>query len=175
MLPLLGQSAVARFDVNPAAYTGATVVIAQTTMIATSLLGAWIAVRRGYGVLFFIALLVLPVRGLVAGFYSSAWSIVPVQVLDGMGNGLMGVATPGIVARVLRGTGHVNLGLGVVLTLKEIGAACSSTYGGLFAHHISYSAAFLALAVAPCLGLAVFIVALRRHSGLAEASLKPET
>ena len=39
MLPLLGQSAVARFRVDPAVYTAGTVFIAQTTMIATSLWG----------------------------------------------------------------------------------------------------------------------------------------
>ncbi len=170
MLPLLGQSAVARFAVNPAAYTGVTVIIAQVTMIATALLGAWIAQRRGYGMLFLIALLVLPIRGLAAGFYDSPWSVVPVQILDGISSGLMGVATPGIVARILRGSGHVNLGLGFVLTIQGIGAAFSSTYGGLFASYISYSAAFLALAIAPCVGLAVFIFASRRYPSLTDAS-----
>ncbi len=170
MLPLLGQSAVARFDVNPAAYTGVTVIIAQVTMIATALLGSWIALRRGYGMLFLIALLALPVRGLVAGFYDSPWSVVPVQILDGISSGLMGVATPGIVARILRGSGHVNLGLGFVLTIQGLGAAFSTTYGGLFAHYISYSAAFLALAVAPCMGLTVFALASRRYRSLADAA-----
>ena len=170
MLPLLGQSAVARFDVNPAAYTGVTVIIAQVTMIATALLGSWIALRRGYGMLFLIALLALPVRGLVAGFYDSPWSVVPVQILDGISSGLMGVATPAIVARILRGSGHVNLGLGFVLTIQGLGAAFSTSYGGLFAHYISYSAAFLALAVAPCVGLTVFALASRRYRSLADAA-----
>ena len=159
MLPLLGQSAVARFGVNPAAYTAATVVIAQATMLVMALFGAWLAQRKGYGILFCIALVVLPIRGLVAGFYHSEWSVVPVQILDGISNGLLGVATPGIVARLLRGSGHINLGLGVVLTLQEIGASCSTAYGGLVAHHLGYSAAFLALAAAPCVSLAIFLVA----------------
>ena len=40
MLPLLGQSAVARFAINGAAYTAATVVIAQGTMILLALAAA---------------------------------------------------------------------------------------------------------------------------------------
>lgn len=49
MLPLLGQSAVARFAINGAAYTAATVVIAQGTMILVALWAARLARRRGYG------------------------------------------------------------------------------------------------------------------------------
>jgi len=143
MLPLLGQSAVARFQVGPEVYTAATVFIAQTTMIATSLWSARIALTRGYGILFWVALIALPIRGMVACFYDSPWSLVPVQILDGVGAGLMGVATPGIVARLLQGTGHINMGLGFALTIQGIGAAFSSSYGGLFARHISYNAAFL--------------------------------
>ena len=46
MLPLLGQSAVARFDVNPATYTAATVVLAQATMILMALWAARLAQKK---------------------------------------------------------------------------------------------------------------------------------
>lgn len=170
MLPLLGQSAVARFKVDPAVYTAATVFIAQTTMIAASLWSARAALSRGYGVLFLIALAALPVRGVTACFFDSPWSLVPVQILDGVGAGLMGVATPGLVARLLKGTGHINMGLGFVLTIQGIGAAFSSSYGGLFARYIDYGAAFFALAFAPCLGFLLFVVASRRLPHLSQAN-----
>ena len=159
LLPLLGQSAVASFKVDPAVYTAATVVIAQLTMIPMALLAAKLAEKRGYGPVFLFALLALPARGLVAGFWHDPWSIVPVQILDGVGAGLIGVATPGIVAKILRGTGHVNMGLGIVMTLQGIGAALSSTVGGLFAYHAGYGAAFLALTVSACCALALFLAA----------------
>ena len=161
LLPLLGQSAVARFSVNGAAYTAGTVVLAQVTMIVVALWGAKVAQKKGYGHLFLLALLALPVRGCIAGLWESPWNIIPVQMLDGVGAGLLGVATPGLVARLLRGSGHINMGLGLVLTIQGVGASLSNTYGGLFAHHVSYSAAFLALAAAPCAGLAIFIAATR--------------
>lgn len=90
LLPLLGQSAVARFEVNAAAYTAGTVVLAQTTMILTALWGAHIAQKKGYGPLFYMALLALPLRGCIAGLWNSPWSIIPVQLLDGVGAGLLG-------------------------------------------------------------------------------------
>lgn len=167
LLPLLGQSAVARFDVNGAVYTAGTVVLAQATMIVVALWGARMAQRKGYGWLFLIALLALPVRGLIAGLWESPWNIIPVQILDGMGAGLLGVATPGMVARLLQGSGHINMGIGLVLAVQGVGASLSNTYGGLFAHHISYSAAFLALAAAPCLGLILFVGAVRMFPALA--------
>lgn len=170
MLPLLGQSAVTRFGSNPALYTAATVIVAQATMIGAALLASRLAVRRGYGVLFLLALCVLPVRGLIAGLYGSEWVILPVQILDGIGNGTLGVAMPGLVARLLRGSGHINLGLGFVMVVHGIGAAMSHTYAGFIAHHFSYEMAFLALALLPCIGLALYIFALRRFPDLHRAS-----
>ena len=137
------------------------VVLAQGTMIVAALWGARTAKRRGYGVLFFVALTVLPLRGCVAGLWTNPWNIIPVQIMDGFGAGLLGVATPGLVARLLAGSGRVNMGLGMVLTLQGIGASLSNTYGGLFAHHMSYSAAFLALAAAPCAGLVLLVAMIR--------------
>lgn len=169
MLPLLGQSAVAHFDVNPAVYTACTVVVAQCTMILTALWAAWLAPRRGYGPALLCALVALPVRGLIAGFWHSPWNIVPVQILDGVGAGIMGVVTPGMVALLLRGSGHINLGLGMVMTLQGIGAAFSATWGGVVADQYGYGMAFLALAVAPCIGLGLVLVGIRRLPRLREA------
>ena len=161
MLPLLGQSAVAHFDVNPAVYTACTVLVAQGTMILTALWAAWIAPRRGYGPALLCALVALPIRGLIAGFWHSPWNIIPVQILDGVGAGIMGVVTPGMVALLLRGSGHINLGLGMVMTLQGIGAAFSATWGGVVASEYGYGMAFLALAGAPCVALLLMLVGIR--------------
>ena len=161
LLPLLGQSAVATFNVNPAAYTAGTIVIAQLVMIPAALWSAGSARRRGYVFLFFIALAALIVRGVIAGMWQSPFNIVPVQILDGIGAGVMGVATPGIVAVILRGGGHMNMGLGFVMTAQGIGAACSTTYAGLFARHLGYRSAFLALSAAACAALFLLIASAR--------------
>ena len=159
LLPLLGQSAVVAFGVNPAVYTAATVVIAQVTMVPMALWAAKMAEEKGYGIVIFLALLALPVRGVIACFWYSPWSIIPVQILDGIGAGLIGVATPGIVAKILRGSGHVNMGLGFVMTLQGIGAASSTSLAGVFAHYAGYQTAFMALTVCACCAVVLFLSA----------------
>lgn len=164
LLPLLGQSAVARFNVNPALYTALTIVLAQCTMIITALWAAKKADKNGYALLFYYALLALPVRGIIAGFWVNPWNIIPVQILDGVGAGLLGVAMPGLTAQILQKSGHINLGLGCVLTIQGIGAALSNAYGGFFAHSAGYNYAFLALAAAPCIGLILFSYARKKQT-----------
>jgi MFS family permease len=145
MLPLLGQALVARGAGDPSAFTGATVVVAQLTMIAMALIAAKLAEQRGYWIVFLIALLALPIRGAVAALVTGPIGLVPVQVLDGVGAGMLGVAVPGLVARILAGSGHVNAGLGAVMTMQGIGASLSTTLGGVVAEHLGYAAAFLVL------------------------------
>ena len=95
MLPLLGQAMVARGAGDPSAFTGATVVIAQLTMIATALIAARLAEKHGYWIVLLLALIALPIRGMIAASVTSPWVLAPVQVLDGVGAGVLGVAVPG--------------------------------------------------------------------------------
>ena len=118
MLPLLGQAGVAHDGSNPSAFTGATIVVAQATMVPMALLAARLAETRGYWTVFLLALIALPIRGIIACLITGPWGLAPVQILDGVGAGILGVAVPGLVARILAGTGHVNAGLGAVMTLS---------------------------------------------------------
>jgi MFS family permease len=83
----------------------------------------------------------------------------PVQILDGVGAGLLGVAVPGLVARILAGTGHVNAGLGAVMTLQGVGAALSTTVGGVVAQRYGYAASFVALGAIAAMALLLWIAA----------------
>jgi predicted MFS family arabinose efflux permease len=161
MLPLLGQAMVARGGVDPAAFTGATIVVAQLTMIPMAILAAWLAERRGYGIVFVLALVALPLRGLIAAEVTGFAGLVPVQVLDGVGAGLLGVAVPGLVARILNGTGHINAGLGAVMSAQGVGAALSSSVAGIVAERFGYGAAFLVLGGIAVLALALWVAAWR--------------
>jgi MFS family permease len=158
MLPLLGQSLVAQGAGDASAFTGTTVVVAQLTMIPMALLAARLAERRGYWIVFLLALVALPVRGLIAALVTGPFGLVPVQVLDGVGAGLLGVAVPGLVARILAGTGHVNAGLGAVMTLHGLGAALSPALGGVVAERLGYAAAFLVLGVVALFALLLWVV-----------------
>jgi predicted MFS family arabinose efflux permease len=158
MLPLLGQAMVARgTGVDAAGYTAATVILAQATMIPMALLAAWLAGRRGYGLVFILALAALPLRGLIAGTVDHPLALIPVQLLDGVGAGLLGVAVPGIVARILDGSSHATAGLAAVMTMQGIGASLSATIGGVVAQQAGYGAAFLVLAGIALAALALWL------------------
>ena len=105
-----------------------------------------------------LALLALPVRGCVAALVTGPIGLGPVQMLDGVGAGLLGVAVPGLVARILSGTGHVNAGLGAVMTMQGAGAALSPALGGYIAGRLGYPAAFLALGAVAVVALALWVV-----------------
>jgi MFS family permease len=149
MLPLLGQALVAHGAGNASAFTGATIVIAQITMVPAALLASRLAQQRGYWLVFLVSLIALPIRGGIACLVTSAWGLGPVQVLDGVGAGILGVAVPGLVARILAGTGHVNAGLGAVMTLQGVGAALSTTVAGLIAQRFGYSTSSWHSALSP--------------------------
>ena len=159
MLPLLGQALVAHGVSHPSTYTGATIVIAQLTMVPMAILAAKLAETRGYWLVFLLALLALPVRGAVAAYVDGPLGLGPVQILDGVGAGLLGVAVPGLVARILDGTGHVNAGLGAVMTMQGVGASLSPALGGLLAGDFGYSAAFVGLGAIALVALALWVLA----------------
>ena len=59
---------------------------------------------------------------------------------------------PLVIADVTRGTGHFNLGQGIVGTMIGIGASASPTYAGYLSDHFSSPIAFLGLTAVAILG-----------------------
>ncbi|TCK16646.1 putative MFS family arabinose efflux permease [Ancylobacter aquaticus] len=161
MLPLFGQAMVATAGADPSALTATTVVVAQGTMIPMALVAAWLGARRGYRLVLLLALAALPIRGVVAAaavHYGAFWALIPVQMLDGVGAGLLGVATPGLVARILAGSGRFNLGLGFAMTAQGIGASLSTLLGGMVAQQLGYSSAFLVLGAVALLAAGAYVI-----------------
>ncbi len=145
MLPLYGLAVVGANKGDPALFVAQTVVVAQAVMIVASIVAMRMASGRGYWLVMLISFAVLPVRGLLAGTFIEQWGVWPVQALDGIGAGLQSVAVPGLVARLLAGTGRVNVGQGAVMTVQGIGASLSPAIGGWLAQVLGYHAAFFIL------------------------------
>ena len=103
------------------------------------------AEKSGYWMVLLISFAALPIRGLIAAGYIDQWGVYPVQMLDGIGAGLQSVAVPGLVARILSGTGRVNVGQGAVMTAQGIGASLSPALGGWIAQALGYGPMFLIL------------------------------
>jgi len=145
MLPLYGLAVVAAHQGNPAGFVAATIVVAQGVMIFAALAGMRMAEKNGYWLVILITFLALPIRGLIAAPVIKEWGVFPVQALDGIAAGLQSVAVPGLVARILDGTGRVNVGQGAVMTVQGLGASLSPALGGFIAQELGYRSAFLIL------------------------------
>jgi MFS family permease len=145
MLPLYGLAVVSAGQADPAGFVAITIVVAQGTLILVSLIAMRLAEKQGYWLVLLISFIALPIRGVLAACVMNKWGVYPVQILDGIGAGLQSVAVPGLVARVLSGTGRVNAGQGAVMTVQGLGASLSPAIGGWIAQGIGYSAMFVIL------------------------------
>ncbi|MDR6643543.1 MFS family permease [Luteibacter sp. 1214] len=145
MLPLYGMAVVAAHQAEPSSFTALTIVVAQLVMVGTSLLAMRLIRTRGYWQVILVTFLALPLRGALAAFFINRWGVFPVQVLDGIGAGLQSVAVPALVARLMQGTGRVNVAQGAVMTMQGVGAALSPALGGWLAETIGFHGAFLCL------------------------------
>ncbi|WP_053569930.1 MFS transporter [Caballeronia cordobensis] len=157
MLPLYGLAVVAARQGDPSAFTAQTIVVAQLVMVVAACFANRLIQRIGYWGVILITFLALPLRGMVAAMFISAWGVWPVQALDGIGAGLQSVAVPALVVRLLQGTGRVNVGQGVVMTVQGIGAALSPALGGVLAQRFGYASAFLVLGAVSTGSLALWL------------------
>lgn len=145
MLPLYGMAVVSGKQGDPAGFVALTIVVAQGVMIIASLIAMRLIEKEGAWIVLLVSFLALPVRGLIAAHLINRWGVYPVQMLDGVGAGLQSVAVPALVARILNGTGRINVGQGAVMTVQGLGASLSPAIGGWIAEGIGYGATFLIL------------------------------
>jgi MFS family permease len=158
MLPLYGMAVVAAHRGDPAGFTAMTIVVAQGVMVLTSLVAMKLAARRGYWLVLLIAFTLLPIRGLLAGALITGWGVWPVQTLDGVAAGLLSVAAPGLIARIMDGTGRVNAAQGAVMAAQGFGGAVSPILGGWIAQGFGYPAALATLGGFPLVSVALWLV-----------------
>ena len=157
MLPLYGMAVVAAKQGDPAGFVAMTIVVAQGVMIVASLVAMRMIEKKGLWLAMLISFLALPIRGLLAAHLINAWGVYPVQTLDGVGAGLQSVAVPVLVARILNGTGRVNVGQGAVMTVQGLGASLSPAIGGWIAQGVGYSATFMILGAFALCSIALWI------------------
>jgi MFS family permease len=145
MLPLYGLAVVSTKQVDPSQFVATTIIVAQGVMMLVSLIATRAGEKHGYWMLLLIAFIALPIRGVIAAFVINGWGVYPVQILDGVGAGLQSVVVPALVARILHGSGRVNVGQGAVMTVQGVGASLSPLIGGWIAQEIGYAATFMIL------------------------------
>jgi MFS family permease len=158
MLSIYALAVVDAKQGDPAAFVAATIVIAQITMVFASLLAMRFIGQRGYWPVILVSLLVLPIRAVIAPHVIKSWGVWPMQILDGITSGLQTVAVPGLVARILNGTGRINAGQGAMLTVQGAGAALSPAIAGWIAQWRGYDTAFLVLGACGVISIVVWMM-----------------
>lgn len=172
MLPLVGQKVSAGRPESAAALMSACIIAAQVVMVPVALAAAWGADRWGRRAVFLLGFAVLPIRGLLYTYSTDSAFLIAVQLLDGIGAGIYGVAGVLVVADLARGTGRFNSALAAMALAAGLGAAASNLAAGLVAGARGFDAAFVGLAGAAVLGLIWFAAAVgetatpraRRHA-----------
>jgi MFS family permease len=153
MLPLLGLR-LAHFGHGEATqWMSACVIVAQFGMIGVALVAGRIAERYGKVPLLLLACSVLVARGIIAAYCVAPLWLVPIQILDALGAGTLGVITPTLVADLSWGSGRTQATLGGVITVQGIGASLSGSLGGTLIAWIGWRAAFFGLALPPVIAL----------------------
>jgi MFS family permease len=154
MLPLMGSVVTMRSSKWATVLIAACIVVPQCVV---ALLSPWVGRQAevwGRRPLLLIGFAALPIRGLLFATVTDPNLLVAVQLLDGVTASVFGVMVPLMIADITRGTGHFNLGQGIVGTTTGIGASLSTTIAGYTSDHLGSQAAFVALAAIAALGLA---------------------
>jgi len=155
MLPLMG-SVVTMRSARWATLLIAVCIVVPQLLVAT--LSPWVGRQAqvwGRRPLLLIGFAALPIRGILFASVTSPQLLVIVQLLDGVTAAVLSVMVPLVVADLTRGSGHFNLGLGLIGTFVGIGASLSATLAGYVSDHLGSPAAFAGLAAIALLGLTV--------------------
>lgn len=143
---------------TPFRTTAITTGVSQLSMIVMALITPFLVKRFGLATVFLIALAALPVRGALAGTFPQFAFVFPVQILDGVGAWLIGIATPLAAERILSGTGRFNLGLAAVMTVQGIGASTSNVVAGWLTGIGGYSLAYWVHGGVAIIALGLFLM-----------------
>lgn len=146
MLPQLGEMLSRGHARAAGAFMSACVMVTQLVIsLGAASLGKF-AANHGRRPLLLTGFGVLLVRGVLYTIIHGSAALIAVQVLDGVANLIFGLVSVLVIADRTHGTGRFNLVQGVLATCVGIGAASSTTYGGLLVQRFGYNTSFLGLA-----------------------------
>ncbi len=136
--------------------TTATVTAAQIVMAPVSLLAGRLCDSWGPKPVLALAFWVLPFRILCYPFASTPYAVVALQLLDGIGAGIFGVAVVAFTAGITRGQGHFNGLLGAFNTAVALGGVAGPVLAGFLLEHLGFAPAFHSFAALSLLAALLF-------------------
>jgi predicted MFS family arabinose efflux permease len=146
MLPQLGEMLSKGNPKAAAPFMSACIIVTQLVIAVSA---AWIGKRagaRGRKPLLLVGFGVLPLRGVLYTLTHFTGALIAIQLLDGVANAVFGIVSILVIKDLTVGTGRFNLAAGALATMVGIGAALSTTVGGVLIERVSYQASFLGLA-----------------------------
>jgi len=158
LLPLVGQKLALAHPKEATMLMSACIIAAQLVMLPIALIVGHNADRWGRKPLFLIGFAALPIRAVLYTLSDNTVWLIGVQLLDGVGAGVLGALTPLLIADIMRGSGRYNLAQGAIATAQGIGGAVSGLAAGVIVDHAGYTPTFLCLAAAAAAAFAVFAV-----------------
>jgi hypothetical protein len=167
MLGLVSQKLALQNVGQGIALTAASAIAAQSVMVPVAALAGARADVWGRKPLLLAAFIALALRGALYTLSDNTAWLIAVQLLDGVGAGLIGALFPVVVADLTRGSGHFAAAQGVVGTVHGIGGVMSMAIAGQLVVRAGYDAAFLALAATAALGAILFWLAMPETRGAA--------
>jgi predicted MFS family arabinose efflux permease len=175
MLGLVAQKLALANPGQGVALTAACAIAAQSVMVPTAALAGARADAWGRKPLLLAAFVALALRGALYTVSDRAAWLIAVQLLDGVGAGLIGALFPVVVADLTRGSGHFNAAQGAVGTVHAVGGILSGALAGWIVVEAGYGAAFLALAAVAALGAVLFWLAMPETRPAAATAGPPST
>jgi len=139
--------------------------------VVVALMSPWVgrsAQRWGRRPILILGFCALPIRALLFSGVSSAYLLVPVQILDGLSAAVFGVMLPLIAADVAGGKGRYNLCIGFFGLAAGIGATISTAAAGFAADRFGNAMSFFGLAGVGALAVMLVWIAMpeTRDQGL---------
>jgi MFS family permease len=166
MLGLVSQKLALGNPSQGIAMTAASAIVAQSVMVPVAALVGLRTDIWGRKPLLLVAFIALAVRGTLYTFSDAPAWMITVQLLDGVGAGLIGALFPIVIADLTRGSGHFAAAQGVVGTVHATGGMLSMALGGVLAAWAGYNTAFLVLASLAALGAVLFWLAMPETRGV---------
>ena len=147
MLPQLGEMLSKGNPKSAAPFMSACIIVTQLVIAISA---SWIGTRagtKGRKPLLLLGFGVLPLRGILYTLTHATGALIAIQTLDGVANAIFGIVSILVIKDRTEGTGRFNLAVGALATMVGIGAALSTTVGGVLIQRMSYQASFLGLSV----------------------------
>jgi MFS family permease len=171
MLPQVGQKVAETKIMHPGICMAACIIVAQLTMVPTALIASKFACSWGRKPIFLLGFLTLPLRAILFALNDNPYSLILIQVLDGIGAGIFGVLSLIVIADLTSGSGRFNLVQGVLATGVGIGASMSNLVIGFIVKNAGYNVGFFTLAGIALVATACFAMLMPETKHLEQSSI----